>query len=98
MNLDTAHAILIATTEQPHGSLKIADPRLEPEVREMAAAGLITATLKNGKAGSFTVVNSVTDAGLQFLRVFRRHDFSQQAASMPSTSIVVPFVRPAASR
>jgi DNA-binding PadR family transcriptional regulator len=98
MNLDNAHAILVATTEQPHGFLKIADPKLEPEIREMAAAGLITATLQGGKAGSFTAVNSVTDAGRQFLRVFRRHDFSQPITEMPSEKIVVPFVRPMASR
>lgn len=97
MNLDNAHAILVATTEQPHGFLKIADPKLEPDVRELADAGLITATLAGGKAGSFTAVNSVTDSGLQFLRVFRRHDFSQPAAAMPSPRIVVPFVRPVAS-
>jgi hypothetical protein len=97
MNLDNAHAILVATTEQPHGFLKIADPKLEPEVREMAAAGLITATLSGGKEGSFTAVKSVTDSGLQFLRVFRRHDFSQRSTTMPSARIVVPFVRPVAS-
>jgi hypothetical protein len=97
MNLDNAHAILVATTEQPHGFLKIADPNLEPEVRDMVAAGLITATLKNGKAGAFTAVNSVTDAGRQFLRVFRRHDFSRPTKSVPSGRIVVPFVRPVAA-
>jgi len=97
MNLDNAHAILVATTEQPHGFLKIADPTLEPEVREMAAAGLITATLQNGRAGPFTAVSSVTDSGLQFLRVFRPHDFSRSATAMPSARIVVPFVRPVAS-
>ena len=98
MNLDTVHEILVATTEQPHGFLKIADPKLEPEVREMAAAGLITATLRSGKRGSFTAVNSVTDSGLQFLRVFRRHDFSQSAASTPFPRIVIPMLTPAASR
>ena len=96
MNLDNAHAILVATTEQPHGFLKIADPKLEPEVREMAAAGLITATLRGEKGGSFTAVNSITDSGLQFLRVFRRHDFSQPVAIVPP-EVVVPFVRPVAS-
>jgi hypothetical protein len=95
MNLDKAHAILVATTEQPHGVLKIADPKLEPEVREMAAAGLVTATLKDGKAGSFTAVNSVTDAGLRFLRVFRRHDFSQPAPR--PARIVIPFIKPVAA-
>jgi hypothetical protein len=97
MNLDNAHAILVATTQQPHGFLKIADPRLEPEVREMAAAGLITATLKGEKGGSFTAVNSITDSGLQFLRVFHRHDFSRPATTMPSARIVIPLVMPVAS-
>ena len=98
MNLDAVHQILAATTEQPHGFLRIADPKLDPEVREMAEAGLITATLRNGKRGSFTAVNSVTDSGLQFLRVFRRHDFSQPAASAPSQRIVIPMDTPATGR
>ena len=93
MNLDDVHAILVATTEQPHGFLKIANPKLEPQVREMAAAGLITATLSDGKAGSFTAVNSVTDAGRQFLRIFRPHDFSQPTTAIKSEQVVIPFVR-----
>lgn len=98
MNLDNAHAILVATTEQPHGFLKITDPKLEPEIREMAAAGLITATLRGGKADSFTAVNSITEAGLQFLRVFRKHDISQPITAMPSEKTVIPFDTPVASR
>lgn len=97
MNLDNAHAILVATSEQRHGFLKIVDPKLEPEIREMAKAGLITATLRNGKRGSFTAVNSITESGLQFLRVFRRHDFSQPVTSMAAARIVVPLVKPVAS-
>jgi hypothetical protein len=95
MNLDTVHAILLATTEQPYGFLKIANPKLEPTVREMLEAGLITATLSDGKPGSFTAVNSVTNAGLRFLRVFRRHDFSRSTAAINSAHrTVIPFVRP----
>src|SRR5688500_10212920 len=97
MNLDNAHAILVATTEQRHGFLKIADPKLEAEVREMAEAGLITATLSGEKGGAFTAVNSITDSGLQFLRVFRRHDFSQPVTTMADSRIVVPLVIPVAS-
>ena len=97
MNLDTAHAILVATTKQAHGFLKIADPKLEPEVREMAAAGLITATLRDGKAGAVTAVKSVTDSGMRFLRVFRRHDFSEPTMEIPPRRTVIPFVRPVAA-
>ena len=95
MNLDVVHAILVATTEQPHGFLKIANPKLEPQVREMEEAGLIKATLSDGKEGSFTAVNSVTDAGWKFLRIFRPHDFSQQpSTAIKSERVVIPFVRP----
>jgi len=97
MNLDDVHAILVATTEQPHGFLKIVNPKLEPEVREMAAAGLITATLNDGKAGSFTAVNSVTEAGRRFLRIFRPHDFSRPTTATKSARVVIPFVRPRAA-
>ncbi len=93
MNLDLAHAILIATTRQPYGFLKIANPTLEPEVREMAEAGLIKATLSDGNPGSFTAVNSVTEDGLKFLRVFRRHDFAEPPEAKPlNPRVIVPFV------
>ena len=98
MNLDIVHEILVATTAQPHGFLKIADPKLEPEVREMAKAGLITATLKNGKRGSVTAVNSVTDSGRQFLRVFHRHDFSHPDGEVTAPRVLVPMVKPVAGR
>jgi hypothetical protein len=94
MNLEDVHAILVATNEQPHGFLKIANPKLEPTVREMAEAGLITATLSDGKAGSFTAVNRITDGGRQFLRVFRPHDFSLPITATKSERVVIPFVRP----
>src|SRR5437763_140393 len=95
MNLDTVYAILRATTEQPYGFLKIADPKLARDIEEMAAAGLITATLSNGRPRSFTAVNRVTDAGMRFLRVFRPHDFSKPMATTKSRRrTVIPFVRP----
>ena len=96
MDLDTAHSILVATTEQPYGFLKIANTELEPTVREMAEAGLITATVNDGKPGSFTAVNSVTEAGLKFLQVFRRHDFSHPSPPINSAPrTVIPFARSA---
>ena len=67
MNLELAYELLLATTQQPHGFLKIADPDLEQDVREIAQAGLVTATLSDGKEGSFTAINSVTDTGMSFL-------------------------------
>ena len=97
MNLDDVHAILVATTEQPHGFLKIANPKLEPTVQELVEAGLITATLSDGKAGSFTAVNSVTEGGRKFLRVFQPHDFSQPIAATKSARVVIPFARPRAA-
>jgi hypothetical protein len=93
MNLDLAHAILIATTRQPYGFLKIVNPTLVPEVREMAEAGLIKATISDGKPGSFTAVNSVTEDGLKFLRVFRPHDFAgSPEPKRLNPRVIIPFV------
>jgi hypothetical protein len=95
MNLKMVHAILLATTQQPHGFLKIADPKLVPEVQEMAEAGLVTATISDGAHASFTAVNSVTEAGLRFLRVIHPHDFSQPIVTKKSgQQKTLPFVRP----
>ena len=94
MNLNVVHAILVAANRHPHGSLKIANPKLEPQVREMAEAGLITAALRDGKKGSLTAVKSITGAGRQFLRVFHPHDFSQPIKETKSASGVIPFVKP----
>ena len=41
------------------------------QVRLMASAGLVEATLDDGKEGSFTVIDRVTEAGMAFLRVFK---------------------------
>lgn len=76
MHLKTVHRILKAATAQPHGFLRIATLKSEREVRQMVEAGLITATLSDGKPGSFTSVNGVTKAGLRFLQIFRGHNFS----------------------
>ena len=97
MNLDTVHAILSATNSQPYGFLKIVDPRLDPEVRQMMEAGLISATLSDGKPDSYTVIKSVTESGLRFLRVFRRHDFSRPMHRPEERRTVIPFGRAASA-
>ena len=83
MNLDLAYQLLVAATEQRHGLLKIPKGWTagEGDVREMASAGLIEATLNDGKEGGFTAINRVTAAGEAFLRAFEGHRFSHLTAS-----------------
>jgi hypothetical protein len=72
MNLELVYQLLVAATEQRHGFLKIPKGWAEGEgdVREMASAGLVEATLNDGQEGGFTSINRVTTAGEAFLRVF----------------------------
>jgi hypothetical protein len=70
MHLDLVYQLLVAATEQRHGFLKIPKgwAKGEADVREMASAGLVEATLNDGKDGEFTTINRVTAAGEAFLR------------------------------
>jgi hypothetical protein len=70
MNLNYVRKLLIAADEQRHGFLQIRNRRADHEVRLMAEAGLIDATLSDGQDESFTAVNRVTDLGHAFLRAF----------------------------
>jgi hypothetical protein len=54
----------------------------ERQVRLMVSAGLVEATLDDGKEGSFTVINSVTATGQAFLRAFK---------DLPIPTPVLPF-------
>ena len=83
MNLDLAYQLLVAATEQRHGFLKIPKGWAEGEgdVREMASAGLVEATLNDGEEGGFTAINRVTAAGEAFLREFEGHRFAHLAVS-----------------
>ena len=63
MNLAYVHRLLIAADEQPDGHLKVLGRRADREVRLMAGAGLVEATLSNGKGEPFTSINRLTDLG-----------------------------------
>lgn len=82
MNLNYVHKLLIAADEQPRSFLKLLGGRADHEVRLMAEAGLVDATLSDGKAGSFTVINHVTDLGHTFLRAFK--DIAVAALVLPA--------------
>ena len=70
MNIPYAHSLLLAASEQRHGFIKLQGTTADHEVRQMAAAGLVDATLNDGKPGSFTSINSLQPAGETFLRTF----------------------------
>jgi hypothetical protein len=74
MNLPRVYQLLLALPR--HGILKITDVTAENDVREMANAGLVEATLNDGKEGAFTTINSVTVAGQAFLLSFGGHNSS----------------------
>jgi hypothetical protein len=69
MNLAYVHKLLAAADQQRHGFLKIRGRHAKDEVRLMAEAGLVDATLSDNKDDSFTAINHLTDAGHAFLRV-----------------------------
>ena len=71
MNLDLAHALLVAADGQPYGFLKVRSADLIHEVELMAAAGLVDASLGNADAEGYAVINRVTDSGQAFLRAFK---------------------------
>lgn len=71
MNLDLAHALLVAADGQPYGFLKVRSADLVREVELMAAAGLIETSLGNTDSEAYSVINRVTDSGQAFLRAFK---------------------------
>jgi hypothetical protein len=71
VNLNLAHALLVAADGQPYGFLKVRSADLIREVELMATAGLVEASLGNSDAEAFAVINCVTDSGRAFLRAFK---------------------------
>lgn len=71
MNLAYVHRLLVAADQQPDEHLKVLGWRANYEVRLMAEAGLVEATLNDGKDESFTSINRLTDLGHTFLRAFK---------------------------
>jgi hypothetical protein len=71
VNLDLAHALIVAADGQPYGFLKVRSTDLIREVEMMAAAGLVDASLGNTETEGYAVINRVTDSGQAFLRAFK---------------------------
>jgi hypothetical protein len=71
MNLAYVHRLLIAADQQPDAYLQVLGWRADCEVRLMAEAGLVEATLNDGGNESFTSINHLTDLGRTFLRAFK---------------------------
>jgi hypothetical protein len=85
MHLDLVYQLLVAANEQRYGFLKIPNgwAKGEADVREMVSAGLVEATLNDGKEGGFTAINRVTAAGEAFLRVVEGQGRAHLAVSAP---------------
>ena len=81
MNLDLADALLIAADGHPHGFLKVHSGELVREVEQMAAAGLVDATLGETDTEAYAVINRVSDSGHAFLRAFTQ---PPQLADLPT--------------
>ncbi len=73
MNLPYTYELLAAADEQRHGFIKLRGLQADQEVRLMAEAGLVEATFNDGKEGSFTSINRLTETGETFLRAFKNH-------------------------
>lgn len=71
MNLNLAHALLVAADGQPYGFIKVRSADLIREVELMAAAGLVEASPGNTDDEAYAVINRVTDSGQRFLRAFK---------------------------
>jgi len=83
MNLSYVHKLLVAADQQPHGFLRIRDRQADQQVRLMAKAGLVDATLSDGKDESFTAINRLTDSGRTFLRTFKDRPIPATALRPP---------------
>lgn len=90
MNLSYAHELLVAADQQGDGYLEIRGEEAEQEVRLMTDAGLVEATLSDGKDKSLTTIDRLTALGHQFLRTFKD-------APVPAT-LLPPGTRYAAER
>jgi hypothetical protein len=82
MNLPYVYKLLTAANEQPHGFLQIRGRQANREIRLMAEAGLVDATLSDGKTEALTAINRVTDLGQSFLRSFKTPPRTARKAGM----------------
>ncbi len=70
MNLARTRTALLAIQRYERRALRVWRSRNEADLREMAEAGLISASLGHGSPGSLTSTCAITEAGRQFLRMF----------------------------
>jgi hypothetical protein len=89
MNLPYTYELLAAADEQRHGFIKLRGIQADHEVRLMAKAGLVKATFDDGKEGSFTSINRLTETGEAFLRAFKNHTIPAAATLVKSTQAVL---------
>jgi hypothetical protein len=93
MNLPYTYQLLTAADTQRHGFIKLRGPQADREVRLMAEAGLVEASFDDGKEGSFTAINRITQAGHTFLRAFKRKTIPDAATvdgTFTASQTVVP--------
>lgn len=79
MNLPYTHQLLTAADAQRHGFIRLRGAPADHEVRLMAQAGLVEASFDDGKEGSFTAINRITETGHTFLRAFKRNTIPDAA-------------------
>ena len=96
MNLPYTYQLLAAASGQRHGFIKLRGARANYEVRLMAQAGLVEATLDDGTEGSFTSINRVTEKGEAFLRTFDRQQWPDvpgpdEAAGVDQSAVIAKW-------
>ena len=79
MNVPYVYELLTAADEQRHGFIKLRGLQADHEVRLMAEAGLVRATLADDQEEPFTSINRITPAGQTFLRAFKDRAIPREA-------------------
>jgi len=92
MNLPYTHQLLVAADGQRHGFIKLRGAEADHEVRLMAQAGLVEANFDDGKEGSFTSINRLTETGHAFLRAFKGHTIPSEATVTQTFTAAQTFV------
>ncbi len=92
MNRPYACKLLTVANEQRHGFVKLRGIQADHEVRLMVQAGLVEATFGEDKEGSFTSINSVTEAGQTLLQTSKDH------SAVPAPVLVLPRTKTAAEK
>src|ERR1700682_6223730 len=89
MQLPYVFQLLAAADQQRHGFLELHGIKAKQEVKLMAQAGLVEATLDDGKEGSFTSINRVSAMGRTFLGAFKNRPILDEATLAQSNAAVM---------